>query len=70
MLKENMYRYFGRNGILTTKILLDGITHIKFVELRAEQGKVLTDGTRLVHSIVVEPDEVGLWQEITDKTQQ
>ena len=70
MLKENVYRYFGRNGILTTKILLEGISHIKFIELRAEQGKILTDGTRLVHSIVVEPEEVSLWQEITDKTNQ
>jgi hypothetical protein len=68
MIKENVYRYFGRNGILTTKILLDGISHIDFVELRAEKGKILTDGTRLVHSIVVEPHEVSLWQEITDKT--
>ena len=70
MIKTNMYRYFGRNGILTTKILLDGISHIKFVELRAEEGKILTDGKRLTYSIVVEPEDVELWQEITDKTQQ
>ena len=36
MTKNKMYRYLGRNGILTTKILLDGINHIDVLELVAD----------------------------------
>ena len=68
MTKENLYRYLGRNGILTTRILLDGINHISLVELRADSGKILTNGDKMVYIVVVDPEEVSQWREITDKT--
>lgn len=68
MTKENLYRYLGRNGILTTRILLDGINHISLVELRADSGKILTNGDKMVYIVVVDPEEVPQWREITDKT--
>ena len=43
MTKKKMYRYLGRNGILTTYILLDGITHIPMFELKAKDGYILTN---------------------------
>ena len=67
MIKKKMYRYLGRNGILTTRILLDGINHIPMVELTAEQGKVLTNGDVTLYQIIVEENEVNEWQEIQDK---
>ena len=68
MTKKKMYRYLGRNGILTTRIHLDGINFIEMVELTADKGKVLTNGETLAYSIVIEKEEASQWKEITDKT--
>jgi hypothetical protein len=67
MIKKKMYRYLGRNGILTTRILLDGINHIPMVELTAEKGKKLTNGEMFLYQIIVEENEVAEWQEVPDK---
>lgn len=66
MKKKKMYRYLGRNGILTTYIHLDGINYIPMVELKAANGYILTDGDRKVYSVIVEEDEVHNWYEIVD----
>ena len=68
MRKKKMYRYLGRNGILTTLILLDGINYIPMVELKADPGFILTNGEILTNSIVVEEEESSNWREITDNT--
>ena len=68
MKKTKMYRYLGRNGILTTKIHLDGISYIPMVLLQADEGKILTDGERKHYSITVEETEAELCREITDNT--
>lgn len=68
MTKKKMYRYLGRNGILTTRIHLDGINFIEMVELTADKGKVLTNGETLAYSLVIEKEEANQWKEITDKT--
>lgn len=70
MTQYKVYRYLGRNGIIDSRVLLDGINHILFIELRADPGKLLTDGTRTARSVTVDPEEVSMWQEITDKTKQ
>ena len=44
MITRKMYRYLGRNGILTTRILIDGVDHIPMVELVAEKGNILSNG--------------------------
>ena len=64
MTKRKMYKYLGRNGILTTRIQLDGINFIPMTELIAAEGKMLTDGERVVHSIIIEDTEISLWREI------
>lgn len=46
MTKDRKYRYLGRNGILDTKVLLDGINHINIVTINADPGKILTNGER------------------------
>lgn len=68
MTKNKMYRYLGRNGILNTKIHLDGINYIDVVELIADPGKVLTNGEKFAYIITVEATEVDQWTEIADKT--
>ena len=58
MIKRKLYRYSGRNGILTTCILLDGINHIEVYELKAEEGNILTNNERTTYSVIVEKDAI------------
>lgn len=67
MTKIKKYKYLGRNGILVTRILIDGVNYIPMMTLIADTGKILTDGETSVYSITVESDEVNLWREIPDK---
>ncbi len=64
MVKTKMYRYLGRNGIITSPILLENIEPIPMLNLKASPGKVLTDGDRFVTSVNVFVDELDLWTEI------
>lgn len=68
MRKNKLYRYLGRNGILDTKVLLDGINHIDIVILYADVGKILTDGERYQYTVTIEASEVGNWKEVADNT--
>lgn len=67
MTKNKMYRYLGRNGILTTRILIDKADYIPMVRLIADEGKVLTNGEKLVYEVTVEESQVAEWKEIADK---
>lgn len=66
MTKRKMYKYLGRNGILTTRIQLDGINFIPMVELIAGEGKVLTNGEKKVKTIVIEEEEISQWREVKE----
>ena len=68
MTSRKIYRYLGRNGILTTHILIEGANYIPLVELTADKGKVLTNGEKTVYAVVVEESDVNSWFEIADKT--
>ena len=68
MTKIKKYKYLGRNGVLVTRILIDGVKYIPMFTLNADQGKILTNGEITTYSITVEEDEVKLWREIPDKT--
>ena len=68
MTSKKIYRYLGRNGILTTHILIEGANYIPLVELTADKGKVLTNGEKTVYAVVVEESDVNSWSEIADKT--
>ena len=64
-----MYRYLGRNGIITSPILVDPTAPIPMFSLTAGEGKILTDGTKQVYSVLVFEDEVSNWTEINDPGQ-
>ena len=66
MTKIKKYKYLGRNGVLVTRILIDGVNNIPMFTLNADQGKILTNGEITTYSITVEEDEVKLWREIPD----
>lgn len=67
MTKVKKYKYLGRNGVLVTRILIDGVNYIPMMTLTADEGNILTNGETSVYSITVEADEVNLWREIPDK---
>lgn len=67
MTKVKKYKYLGRNGVLVTRILIDGVNYIPMMTLIADTGKILTNGETFVYSITVETEEVDLWREIPDK---
>lgn len=67
MTKVKKYKYLGRNGVLVTRILIDGVNYIPMMTLTADAGNILTNGEISVYSITVEADEVNLWREIPDK---
>jgi len=66
MTKTKMYRYLGRNGIITSPVLLDKVEPIVLFELRADAGKVLTNGEKTLKSTLVFEDELKDWTEIDD----
>lgn len=66
MVKTKMYRYLGRNGIITSPILLDSIEPIAMLQLKASEGKLLTDGNEKVKSKLIFADELENWSEIDE----
>ena len=66
MTKTKMYRYLGRNGIITSPVLLDKVEPIVMYELRASFGKLITNGERSLKSVLVFEDEVKDWTELDD----
>ena len=69
MKRIKLYRYVGRNGIITSPVLLDDIKHIALRELQPEDGYVLVNGkTVKYNSAVVPVDEVDEWKEVKADT--
>lgn len=66
MITKKMYRYLGRNGNITTHILLENIAPIEMVKLEASVGKILTNGYKKVYAITVFPEDIENWYEIDD----
>lgn len=66
MLKEKMYRYLGRNGTITSHILLENVSPIAMMSLQASKGKILTNGQKKVYSIIIFADEVDDWYEVEE----
>lgn len=68
MKQEKRYKYIGRNGIITSAVLLNGIEHIPMTYLRADQGFVLTNGEKQAYAITVETEDLPQWYEVVDNT--
>lgn len=65
MRKVKRYKYLGRNGILTTRIKIEGIDGILMYELFADEGKILTDGERRLYEVIIDAEEVNEWKEVS-----
>ena len=67
MIKKDLYRYTGRNGIITSLVHLDDAKYYPMYRLIADEGKVLTDGELIVKSIDIFAEDLGKWTEIDEK---
>ena len=66
MVKSKVYRYLGRNGIITSPILLDSIEPIPMFKLTAAEGKLLSNGEEKVKAKLIFADELKDWFEIDE----
>ena len=66
MTKQVLYKYLGTNGVIETPIHLEDIYYVRVISLQADEGKLLTDGFRKLHSVRVAEEEVDNWREIPD----
>lgn len=66
MIKKNLYRYVGRNGIITSLVHLEDAHFYPMFRLMANEGKVLTDGSTYVKSIDIFAEDLDKWTEVED----
>ena len=66
MIKKDLYRYIGRNGIITSLVYLEDAKYYPMYRLIADEGKVLTDGELTVKSIDIFAEDLGKWTEIDE----
>ena len=66
MIKKDLYRYTGRNGIITSLVHLDDAKYYPMYRLIADDGKILTNGELKVKSIDIFAEDLGKWTEIEE----
>lgn len=66
MIKKDLYRYVGRNGIITSLVHLDDAKFYSMYRLIADEEKVLTDGEQKVKAIDIFVEDLGKWTEIEE----
>lgn len=66
MTKKIIYRYLGTNGIIESPIHLEDTYYIHLIELKAEQGYLLTDGQKKRSIVRIPEEEVSNWYEVID----
>ena len=64
MKKINRYRYLGKNGIITTSVLLEGNNPINMYRLIADEGKILTDGEIYTRQVEIFAEDLNKWSEV------
>lgn len=62
--KKKVYRYIGKNGFVTTPVILLGVEGIPMYVLSADIGKILTDGNSFLKTVKVFEEELSAWTEI------
>ena len=67
MIKKDLYRYIGRNGIITSLVHLEDAKYYPMYRLIADEGKMLTDGELTVKSIDIFAEDLSKWTETDEK---
>lgn len=60
---EKFYQYFGENGAFTSPIKLPGVPSYTYAILKADEGKILSDGIRREATVIVAENEITNWTE-------
>ena len=66
MIKKDLYRYVGRNGIITSLVHLEDAHFYPMFRLIANEGKILTNGTIYVKSVDIFVEDLDKWIEIEE----
>lgn len=69
MVTQKMYKYLGRNGTILSPVELVNTDPIPMIQIKAIQGKILTNGISKVYSVIIFEDEIDNWTEIDDEGQ-
>ena len=64
MKQQIFYRYLGTNGIIESPVHLEDIYYTRIISLVADEGKILTDGTRFVELIKIPEEDLSKWKEV------
>lgn len=58
------YLYFGEEGTFTSSVVIPNAPVITYLNLQADEGKILTDGNREVPFVTVLESAANKWHEI------
>lgn len=64
MTKTVIYRYLGTNGIIESPVHLEDTYYVRLYRLIAEEGKVITNGDKILRSVLIPEEELDQWYEI------
>lgn len=67
MEKIVLYRYLGTNGIIDSPVHLEDVYYVRMLDLAADKGKLLTDGTTVKKHVRIPEDDLDLWYEIAEE---
>lgn len=67
MIVNKLYKYIGYNGTITSPVLLPNIDKLEVYELKAANGKILTNGIEKYYSVIVTKETQNDWIEIMDE---
>ena len=68
MVKKKLYRYLGKNGIITSLVELIDVDYIAMYRLEASPGYILTNGEKTAYSVDIFAEELSDWYEIKSPT--
>lgn len=64
MKKTVLYRYLGTNGTIESPVHLEDIYYVRLLKLRADPGKVLTNGERYEKFVTIAENDFENWSEV------
>lgn len=66
MTQRKKFKYVGLNGTIFSPVLLPEIDKTEFIELRADEGKILTDGVIQKKVALIFSEDLDKWTEIEE----
>lgn len=67
MTKQVIYKYLGTNGIIESPVHLEDTYYVRYLNLTAAPGYVLTNGSIQKKSIRIPEEDLENWQEIKEQ---